>query len=92
MKWFGESWGAPVCTTTEKVEVAPDTPCFSCSKPILPGDRGVVLPFVGRLDDSGEFPWHLDCFLESLGLKEQPNACHNKGNPEEPCSCERPGT
>lgn len=68
MKWFGESWGAPV---NEAVHVR--TPvgerCMRCDIVVVDGDQGLVIPF---LADPGELwverPWHLDCWYEEMGI------------------------
>ncbi len=74
MKWFGESWGAPICDVAERVE-RPAADCMYCARALVDGDRGVVMPFAGV---PGDPPWlaaHLDCFLESLGIKNDRYPC-----------------
>lgn len=69
MQWFGKSWGAPVCEG-EHIATPVGTICFgSCAQPIVEGDRGVVLPFLGFEGighASPDAPYHLACFLRSV--------------------------
>lgn len=66
MQWFGESWGAHVCEG-EHVATPVGAICFgSCAEPIVEGDRGVVLPFLGFEgigNPSPDAPYHLECLL-----------------------------
>lgn len=66
IKWFGQSWGAPVNTDAEHVETPVGGHCMSCDKPIQPGDQGFQL----HHGFNGEYrPWHKDCLLDAIGLK-----------------------
>ena len=78
MKWFGESWGAPVNETVEHAETPVGELCSRCTGPIKAEDRGVIIPcFVEKPNDtpgSGlvsawvDQPEHLACFqAEVLG-------------------------
>ncbi len=68
MKWFGASWGAPICDPAEHIETPDGEVCPGCTRTIRPESQGVQLPwvrddgFVDRLD------WHLECFTKVLGL------------------------
>jgi len=72
MKWFGESWGAPVCGYTEHVATPVGEMCLSCGVKILPGDAGFSVPSltdavfaaVGPVKTWRERPYHRKCFLE----------------------------
>jgi hypothetical protein len=69
MKWFGKSWGAPVCEPDEQVETPIGRPCaHDCGKEISAGDRGVVLPYYGRTSEPADLAYHLGCFLRSIGI------------------------
>jgi len=70
MKWFGTNWGAPVCTF-EHAETPIGAACFAdCGTPIVDGDRGIITPYSGGPDDPRtEAPFHLRCFLRSVGVK-----------------------
>lgn len=69
MQWFGKSWGAHVCEG-QHVETPVGAICFgSCGEPIVEGDRGVVLPFMGFEGIGNQAPdaaYHLRCFLRSV--------------------------
>ena len=67
MKWFGKSWGSPVCTPEDQALV-PGGSCVVCDKQFFDDDRGVILPFVGGPDDPPELAYHLACFLKALGV------------------------
>lgn len=51
--------------------------CPQCTKRISEGDQGLLIPFtpdVSHVDDGvhiewGHSAWHLDCFLENVGVK-----------------------
>jgi len=42
VRWFGQSWGAPVCDPDYETEVPVGTKCLECTKVIGLNDRGVV--------------------------------------------------
>lgn len=68
MKWFGESWGAPVCDPQNHTETPVGGSCAGlCGDTIREHDKGLVLPFVGH-PTLTELNYHLQCFMESLGL------------------------
>jgi hypothetical protein len=67
MKWFGESWGAPVCAPEDHAEL-PTTPCGYCEKPFVETDKGVLMPFVGNPGDPPEIGYHHPCLMIALGL------------------------
>ena len=62
VRWFGRSWGAPVCRPAANVPTPVGEPCAwgGADLPIHLGDQGV-----GVLDvTTGRFVWyHLDCWL-----------------------------
>jgi hypothetical protein len=67
MRWFGKSWGAPVCTP-ESEAPRPSAPCAHCGGAIGEHDSGVILPFAGGPGDPPELPYHRLCLLDALGL------------------------
>ncbi len=79
MKWFGKSWGAPICDPEDHT-ATPLGPCAKCEKPICENDQGLVVP---HLEESGAFDrgWHLDCFLGSIGVAALVNAAKPGGLP-----------
>jgi hypothetical protein len=44
VRWFGESWGAPVCEPSTKVAEPVGASCLFCPHAIMPGDSGFLLP------------------------------------------------
>lgn len=73
MKWFGESWGAPVCEPEEHVRT-PDgevCPC-GCLTIIYPGDAGFVIPHVQEDGFVELLAWHRDHFLRTVIGKPAP--------------------
>lgn len=44
MKWFGESWGAPICDPKYHWLTPTGRPCLGCGKPIADGDQGFMVP------------------------------------------------
>jgi hypothetical protein len=63
MRWFGESWGAPVCAPEEAAETPVGALCERCGIRFELDDRGVILPC---LEEAGvrDYPLHLNCLLE----------------------------
>lgn len=56
MRWFGESWGAPVNETTDHVDTPVGESCAQgCGRPIAEGDQGVLIPGVNTLTLQGRF-------------------------------------
>lgn len=72
MKWFGRSWGAPVCDPEDHVSTPDGTPCERCKKPVGADDQGFVIPHLET--PVTERPWHLGCFLASVGVESKPAA------------------
>lgn len=74
MKWFGESWGAPVCRPAARIEVPVGQSCQYCGELIADTDQGFAVPPV-------PMHFHLDCFtrttIGSIGC--QAGLC---GNPQ----------
>jgi hypothetical protein len=66
VRWFGETWGAPVCVPSTHVET-PVGACDRCDGP-LEGRQGVVLPFSGGEVESF-VACHLGCFLDWIGVE-----------------------
>lgn len=72
MKWFGESWNAPICEPAEHVE-RPNLECMYCDAELVDGDQGVVMPYLE--DPDSPVSWvaaHLDCFLGAIGVAPRP--------------------
>lgn len=76
MKWFGESWGAPMCKDCPHVEVPVGETCVHCEEPIAAGDSGVIA--------SNGPVFHRNCFLRGI----YGSVAHVVGD----CSCFVPGS
>lgn len=74
LRWFGESWGAPVCDPRAHVETPVGWVCIghdhlhdrNRSALIMACDQGVTMPYY-----HGEvtmIAYHLDCWLHEIGV------------------------
>jgi hypothetical protein len=68
VKWFGKTWGAPVCEESDHVATPVGSACTVCGQEVIEGQRGLLLPFCGNPGDPPELPYHLQCFLASVGV------------------------
>lgn len=71
MRWFGKSWGAPVCASDTFVayEQVPAfcKLCIHCQKPILEAGNGLLVPYLpGEPAKWTLCGWHLNCFMQSV--------------------------
>lgn len=66
MKWFGESWGAPVCEDETHIEIPVGESCGYCDEPIAEGDQGLRMPFVGDPSGRGYMNAHHGCLLRAV--------------------------
>lgn len=69
MKRFGPPWSDTILALDE-VDIPLQRKCVRCSIEFIEGDQGLLIP---HLDSKGAswLPWHLDCFLESVGIKRK---------------------
>lgn len=71
-RWFGESWGAPVCDDTPHVATPVGSSCICCGALVRDGDRGLSiarLPFpeLGAETVAVIFDVvHLECWVKNL--------------------------
>jgi hypothetical protein len=75
MKWFGKSWGAPVCTEAEQTNTPVGEECGYCAKLIEAGDTGLLLPFYGDhwyfgTNDPPTMAYHHACFMQAVGVQQ----------------------
>lgn len=70
MRWFGESWGAPVCFETEHIETPLGAACGACTKLIDEGDQGFELPFL-NWEKNQVIYYHRQCFIDILGIQPE---------------------
>ena len=71
MKWFGNSWGAPICKPEDRADTPVGENCYLCEVAIMPSEIGVIMPYSGEAYAFLELPAHLQCLLNSLGTGEQ---------------------
>lgn len=64
--WFGESWGAPICSETERTVTPVGAACLYCDERIAEQDQGVVMPFMPADGEPKLRAAHLDCFLQTV--------------------------
>jgi hypothetical protein len=69
MKWFGKSWGAPICDEVEHVATPVGAKCMHCDQEIDRNAQGFLVPHLDLDAASSECPWHLDCFLWTIGVR-----------------------
>ena len=92
MKWFGKSWGAPICTKESHAETPVGEPCQWCEEPIEEDECGLLIPTVVEwLDDKTARevfkPTHQECLLRevigSVGHLQKLCSCYG-GEMEDP--------
>lgn len=77
IRWFGKSWGAPICGYSYQVPAPVGELCLSCRKEIVEGERGFVMAGSMGIDHTFTMEidgklysllcaYHVDCFLESI--------------------------
>lgn len=78
MRWFGKSWGAPVCEPEEQAPTPVGLTCPECEQRIEQGDQGVTMPLVRADQTLALGAWHLDCWLHHV-LPHGPECEHCRG-------------
>ena len=63
VRWFGESWGAPVCDPRSHVETPEGSLCPQCKEVVVQGQQGVGVPYMAS---ETYLWWHLDCWLQEV--------------------------
>jgi len=69
MKWFGESWRAPICAPENEVKTPVGERCLLCKEHIEAGDQGLMMPFCTVIDAepvSRQIAEHIECFLDDV--------------------------
>ncbi len=67
MRWFGESWGAPVCDPEFQVPVPKGEECVNCGQEIVSDDAGFIIPHLSLSELPRNRAYHRDCFLREIG-------------------------
>jgi hypothetical protein len=60
MRWFGESWGAPVNHPDYEIPIPLTEPCQFCGIPFATDDHGVQIPHLGGQEEVTNY--HRLCF------------------------------
>lgn len=81
MKWFGESWGAEICTPALRAETPVGEPCARCGKAIEAKAQGFIMPTLRATGETRAEPHHLECVLATLGPCGRPEC--SSCNPSE---------
>lgn len=68
VRWFGDSWHAPVNDPRARVESPVDQRCIHCHLWIGPADRGVTIPYLNVDTGPTTVAYHLKCFLDEIGV------------------------
>lgn len=68
VRWFGASWGAPICDPRTKIEVPIDRLCLNCGGGFFEHSRGVSTAASFSISEEGRVYYHLGCFLRNLGI------------------------
>lgn len=66
MRWFGTSWGAPVCEPETHVPTPVGKTCFRCGEPIANRDDGIIMPYVNEHGEVSMEPWHYECNMREI--------------------------
>lgn len=65
MQYFGDG---PVPPALDRVDTPVGRPCLDCSVPVVEGDAGFVMPYVGGPDDEKTAVYHHVCLARRLGV------------------------
>jgi hypothetical protein len=65
-RWFGESWGAGICSADNHAPTPVGQKCQRCGEPIESGDRGLILPYYDGNNRVSDEPYHQVCFLGTI--------------------------
>ena len=70
MRWFGQSWDAPINYPQNEVPVPVGVECLVCQVEIESTDSGVTVPFYGG-GPPERAVYHRKCFLSDLGIPDE---------------------
>jgi hypothetical protein len=65
VQYFG---AGPVPPALDRVDTPVGRLCLDCSVPVVAGDVGFMLPFVGGPDDEKTAVYHRACLARCLGV------------------------
>lgn len=70
IRWFGESWDAPICDPERHIPTPVGWTCHHCLSPIEEYQRGVLMGLLFEVGGWSEVHTHLACFLADMGIAE----------------------
>lgn len=69
LKWFGKSWGAPICTLDSSVSTPIGVGCAGCAMSIKKDDAGLLVAAIGISMEGlppNRVAYHYECFMMTL--------------------------
>lgn len=63
VRWFGETWNAPVNDPRTHIDAPVGRECERCRRPIHPKDQGVTIPTHDQ-----RVVYHRNCFFAEMGI------------------------
>ena len=84
-KWFGASWGAPVCEDDDHVDTPVGAICLRCDEAISAEDRGFLRVHIAE-GRATVRPIHLECDVRTIigGLNHLRHTCSCCGGTDPP--------
>lgn len=68
-KWFGPAISAPVCEALDHVPEPVGEQCVMCERPIVAGDRGLMIVYLGGFAEPASLrAIHHSCLLQNIGV------------------------
>jgi hypothetical protein len=68
VRWFGDSWGAPMNDPRARIDTPTHRQCLGCFRWIESDAQGVQIAASPEVAPEGTVVYHLDCFLEEIGV------------------------
>jgi len=66
VRWFGKSWGAPVCDPRAHIPTPIGSRCEGCGHPVTEDDNGVTMPYWDGTSRPGFVAFHRECNLRHV--------------------------
>lgn len=67
VRWFGESWRAPINDPRAEIPIPVGEQCIYCHLPIVSDDQGISVPG----PPTGRVVFHKDCFFDEIGVPHE---------------------
>jgi hypothetical protein len=68
VRWFGESWHAPINDPRTRVDTPTNRQCIACYDWIESHNQGLVIPASPEIDPEGTVVYHKQCFFDEIGV------------------------